>query len=89
MTKYLVMVKSKTVKNPWITKGILKSSRTKQMLHKKPFKINPIWLGGGEVEITPTPPPPPQEKNVKNGKNRQASGLSGLFTKQNLVFDVS
>ena len=59
MTKYLVMVKSKTVKNPWITKGILKSSRTKQMLHKKPFKINPIWLGGGEVEITPTPPPPP------------------------------
>ena len=54
MTKYSVMVKSKTVKNPWITKGILKSSRTKKMLHEKPFKVNPIWLGGGEVEITPT-----------------------------------
>ena len=47
---------------------------------------NPILVGGGEggrVKITP------QEKNGKNGKNRQAAGLPGLFTKQNLVFDVS
>ena len=27
--KFPVMVKSKTLKNPWITKGILKSSKTK------------------------------------------------------------
>ena len=45
-----------------------------------------FWLG--VVKITP-PPPPPQEKNVKNEKNRQARGLPGLFTEQNLVFDVS
>ena len=44
--------------------------------------FNPI-LG---VKITPLPP---QEKNVKNGKNRQAAGLPGLFTEQNLVFDIS
>ena len=35
MTKFLknlVMLKSKTLKNPWITKGILKSSKTKRRL---------------------------------------------------------
>ena len=38
----------------------------------------------------PQPPPPlPEEKNVKNLKNRQAAGLPGLFTEENLVFDVS
>ena len=50
--------------------------------------FNPILVGGGGVKITP-PPPPLQEKNVKNVKNRQAAGLPGLFTEQNLVFDVS
>ena len=49
--------------------------------------INPILVGeGGGVKSTPLPP---QAENGKNGKNRQAAGLSGLFTKQNLVFDVS
>ena len=33
--KFVVMVKSKTLKNPWITKGILRSSKTKQRLKKK------------------------------------------------------
>ena len=35
--KFVVMVKLKTLKNPWITKGILKSSKTKQMLYNKFF----------------------------------------------------
>ena len=48
-------------------------------------QLNPILVGGGKNY----PTPPPQEKNVKNGKNRQAVGLPGLFTEQNLVFDVS
>ena len=30
--KFVVTVKSKTLKNPWITKGFLKSSKTKQRL---------------------------------------------------------
>ena len=36
--KYVVTVKSKTLKNPWITKGILKSSKTKQRLYDKFLK---------------------------------------------------
>ena len=48
-----------------------------------PKTFNPILVGGGGVKITP------QEKNVKNVKNRQARGLPGRITKQNLVFDVS
>ena len=36
--KFPVTVKSKTLKNPWITKGILKSSKTKQRLHDKFLK---------------------------------------------------
>ena len=32
--KFAVTVKSKTLKNPWITKGILKSSKTKQSKSK-------------------------------------------------------
>ena len=39
MTKFLknfaVTVKSKTLKNPWITKGVLKSSKTKQRHYDK------------------------------------------------------
>ena len=35
--KFVVTVKLKTLKNPWITKGILKSSKTKQMLYNKFF----------------------------------------------------
>ena len=31
--KFAVTLKSKTLKNPWITKGILKSSKTKQRLY--------------------------------------------------------
>ena len=34
----MVTVKSKTLKNPWITKGILKSSKTKQRLYDKFLK---------------------------------------------------
>ena len=37
--KYVVTVKSKTLKNPWITKGILKSSKT-----KKGYMINFLTL---------------------------------------------
>ena len=51
-----------------------------------PKTFNPILVGGGGgggLKITP------QEKNVKNVKNRQATGLPGRITKQNLVFDVS
>ena len=33
--KFAVTLKSKTLKNPWITKGILKSSKTKQRLYDK------------------------------------------------------
>ena len=33
--KYVITVKSKTLKNPWITKGILKSSKTKQRRYDK------------------------------------------------------
>ena len=36
--KSLVTVKSKTLKNQWITKGILKSSKTKQRLYDKFLK---------------------------------------------------
>ena len=36
--KVLVKVKSKTLKNPWITKGILKSSKTKKRLYDKFLK---------------------------------------------------
>ena len=36
--KFMVMVKSKTLKNLWITKGILKSSKTKQRLYDKFLK---------------------------------------------------
>ena len=36
--KFPVTVKSKTLKNPWITKGILKSSKTKQRLYDKFLK---------------------------------------------------
>ena len=36
--KFVVTVKSKTLKNPWITKGILTSSKTKQMLYDKFLK---------------------------------------------------
>ena len=36
--KLVVTVKSETLKNPWITKGILKSSKTKQMLYDKFLK---------------------------------------------------
>ena len=36
--KFMVMVKSKTLKNLWITKGILKSSKTKQRLYDKYLK---------------------------------------------------
>ena len=36
--KFAVMVKSKTLKKPWITKGILKSSKTKQRLYDKFLK---------------------------------------------------
>ena len=35
---YAVTVKSKTLKDPWITNGILKSSKTKQRLYDK-FKV--------------------------------------------------
>ena len=45
-----------------------------------------FWLWG--VKIT-HPPPPKKKKNVKKVKNRQAPGLPGLFTQQNLVFEVS
>ena len=34
----MVTVKSKTLKNPWITKGILKSSKTEQKLSDKFLK---------------------------------------------------
>ena len=34
----MVTVKSKTLKKPWITKGILKSSKTKQRLYDKFLK---------------------------------------------------
>ena len=34
----MVTVKSKTLKNPWITKGILKFSKTKQRLYDKLLK---------------------------------------------------
>ena len=33
--KFVVTVKSKTLKNMWITKGILKSLKTKQKLYDK------------------------------------------------------
>ena len=33
--KFVVTVKSKTLENPWITKGILKSSKAKQRLFDK------------------------------------------------------
>ena len=33
--KFPVTVKSKTLKNPWITKGILKSLKAKQRLYDK------------------------------------------------------
>ena len=46
------------------------------------LNITRFWLGGSKNY-------PSQEKNGKNGKNRQARGLPGLFTKENLVFDVS
>ena len=36
--KFTVTVKSETLKNPWITKGILKSSKTKQRLYDKFLK---------------------------------------------------
>ena len=36
--KFPVTVKSKTLKNPWATKGILKSSKTKQRLYDKYLK---------------------------------------------------
>ena len=36
--KFPVTVKSKTLKNPWVTKGILKSSKTKQRLYDKYLK---------------------------------------------------
>ena len=36
--KFMVTVKSKTLKNPWITKGILKSSKTEQKLSDKFLK---------------------------------------------------
>ena len=36
--KFVVTVKSKTLKNPWITKGILKSSKTEQRLYDKFLK---------------------------------------------------
>ena len=36
--KFVVTVKSKTLKNPWITKLILKSSKTKQRLYDKFLK---------------------------------------------------
>ena len=36
--KFVIMVKSKTLKSPSITKGILKCSKTKQMLYDKFLK---------------------------------------------------
>ena len=36
--KFSVTIKSKTLKNPWTTKGILKSSKTKQRLYDKFLK---------------------------------------------------
>ena len=36
--KFVVTVKSKTLKNPWIRKGILKFSKTKQRLYDKFLK---------------------------------------------------
>ena len=36
--KFTVTIKSKTLKNPWITKGILKFSKTKQTLYDKFLK---------------------------------------------------
>ena len=36
--KFAITVKSKKLKNPWITKGILKSSKTKQRLYDKFLK---------------------------------------------------
>ena len=36
--KFAVTVKSKTLKNPWTAKGILKSSETKQGLYDKLLK---------------------------------------------------
>ena len=35
--KFVVTVKLKTLKNPWITKGTLRSSKTKQRLKKMNF----------------------------------------------------
>ena len=35
IAKFVFMVKSKTLKNLWITKGILKSPKTKQKLYDK------------------------------------------------------
>ena len=34
----MVTVKSKTLKNPWIIKGIVRSSKTKQRLYEKFLK---------------------------------------------------
>ena len=34
----MVTVKAKALKNPWITKGIVKSSKTKQKLCYKSYK---------------------------------------------------
>ena len=36
--KFAVTIKSRTLKNPWITKGILKFSKTKQTLYDKFLK---------------------------------------------------
>ena len=56
----------------------------KNILKETGNSFNPILFGGrGAKNYLP------QEENGKNGKNRQAAGLSGLSTKQNLVFDVS
>ena len=37
--KFAVTLKLKTLKSPWITKGILKSSKTKQRLYDKCWKL--------------------------------------------------
>ena len=42
---------------------------------------------GGGLPPHPPPSPRPREKR-KNVKNRQDAGPPGLFTEQNLVFDV-
>ena len=47
--KFVVTVKSKTLENPWITKGIIKSSNINQRLHDKFLKSK---IYGHEIRLS-------------------------------------